>query len=105
MAKKTKKTSKKTAKKTQPRKPASRKANARRAVRAKTRVKKPKQKFHVSHHNEADFDQGLRTYAKYRDLGWRRRPAAWCRRMSSASSRPTGRRKSRRRIFTTSICR
>lgn len=69
MAKKTKKTSKKAAKKTQPRKPANRKANARRAIIAKTRVKKPKQKFHVSHHQEADFDQGLRTYAKYRDLG------------------------------------
>ncbi|HEY4142639.1 MAG TPA: cupin domain-containing protein [Pseudolabrys sp.] len=51
------------------RKPASRKVNARRAVQAKTRAKKPKQKFAVSHLNEADFDQGLRTYAKYRDLG------------------------------------
>ena len=51
------------------RKPASRKVNARRAVKAKTRAKKPKQKFAVSHLNEADFDQGLRTYAKYRDLG------------------------------------
>jgi quercetin dioxygenase-like cupin family protein len=51
------------------RKPASRKVNARRAVRAKTRAKKPKQKFAVSHLKEADFDQGLRTYAKYRDLG------------------------------------
>jgi hypothetical protein len=62
-------------KKVQPRKPASRKpatrkVNARRAVQAKTRAKqKPKQKFAVSHLNEADFDQGLRTYAKYRDLG------------------------------------
>lgn len=61
---------KKASKKAQPRKAASRKADARRAVKAKTRPKKqPKQKFHVSHHNEADFDQGLRTYAKYRDLG------------------------------------
>jgi hypothetical protein len=61
---------KKASKKAQPRKAASRKANARRAVKAKTRPKKlPKQKFHVSHHTEADFDQGLRTYAKYRDLG------------------------------------
>jgi quercetin dioxygenase-like cupin family protein len=51
------------------RKPASRKGNARRAVKAKTRAKKPKQKFTVNHLNEADFDQGLRTYAKYRDLG------------------------------------
>ena len=51
------------------RKPASRKVEARRAVKAKTRAKRPKQKFAVSHLNEADFDQGLRTYAKYRDLG------------------------------------
>ena len=36
------------------------------AKRAKAR---PKQKFTVSHHREADFDQGLRTYARYRDLG------------------------------------
>ena len=47
-----------------------RKANARRAVKAKTRPKKrPKQKFTVSHHREEDFEQGLRSYAKYRDLG------------------------------------
>ena len=47
-----------------------RKANARRAVKAKTRAKKrPKQKFTVSHHREEDFEQGLRSYAKYRDLG------------------------------------
>ena len=64
------KTTKKTGKKAQPRKAASRKGNARQAVKANTRAKKrPKQKFHVSHHNEADFDQGLRSYAKYRDLG------------------------------------
>jgi mannose-6-phosphate isomerase-like protein (cupin superfamily) len=30
---------------------------------------RPKHKFTVSHHREVDFDQGLRTYAKYRDLG------------------------------------
>jgi hypothetical protein len=61
----------KTRKKVQARrKPTTRKANVRRAVKAKTRAKKqPKQKFHVSHHREEDFDQGLRTYAKYRDLG------------------------------------
>jgi hypothetical protein len=67
MAKKTSKTRKKPAKSVHPRKPA--KANARRAVSAKTRAKRPKQKFHVSHHDEAAFDQGLRSYAKYRDLG------------------------------------
>ena len=36
------------------------------AKRAKAR---PKHKFTVSHHREEDFDQGLRSYAKYRDLG------------------------------------
>ncbi len=52
------------------RKTAGRKIGARRAVKAKTRAgKRPKQKFTVSHHREADFDQGLRSYAKYRDLG------------------------------------
>jgi Cupin domain len=52
------------------RKPAGRKTNARRVVKAKTVAKKrPKQKFTVSHHREEDFDHGLRTYAKYRDLG------------------------------------
>ena len=35
------------------------------AKRAKT---KP-QKFTFSHHREEDFDQGLRSYARYRDLG------------------------------------
>ncbi len=61
---------KKASKKAQPRKAASRKGNVRQAVKARTRPKKlPKQKFHVSHLNEADFDQGLRSYAKYRDLG------------------------------------
>jgi quercetin dioxygenase-like cupin family protein len=28
-----------------------------------------KQKFHVKHHSEKDFETGLRSYAKYRDLG------------------------------------
>ena len=41
-------------------------AKARTKVRAKAR--KP-QRFTVSHHRDEDFDQGLRTYAKYRDLG------------------------------------
>lgn len=36
------------------------------AQRAKMR---PQHKFTVSHQREADFDHGLRTYAKYRDLG------------------------------------
>jgi hypothetical protein len=33
------------------------------------RKARPKQKFIVSHHREADFAEGLRSYAKYRDLG------------------------------------
>jgi hypothetical protein len=57
-----------------------RKATARPAARRRTAVRPPargktkarpraKQRFTVSHHNEADFDAGLRRYAKYRDLG------------------------------------
>ena len=30
---------------------------------------RPKHRFTVSHPRDEDFDQGLRTYAKYRDLG------------------------------------
>jgi hypothetical protein len=33
------------------------------------RKARPKQKFTVSHYCEADFAEGLRKYAKYRDLG------------------------------------
>ena len=33
------------------------------------RKARPKQKFTVSHHREAVFAEGLRNYAKYRDLG------------------------------------
>jgi quercetin dioxygenase-like cupin family protein len=50
------------------RKPAGRKAPARRAAKAKTKAR-PKHKFTVSHHREEDFDQGLRPYSAYRDLG------------------------------------
>ncbi len=47
------------------------------AARSKTKTspppakpaERPKQKFTVSHHREEDFRQGLRAYAKYRDLG------------------------------------
>jgi quercetin dioxygenase-like cupin family protein len=40
------------------------------AKRAKERAKaRPKHKFTVSHHREEDFDQGLRPYSAYRDLG------------------------------------
>jgi quercetin dioxygenase-like cupin family protein len=69
------KAKKNTSKKVQTRsKPAARKANARRAVKAKTTAKKQakkatKQKFAFSHLREEDFDQGLRAYSAYRDLG------------------------------------
>jgi hypothetical protein len=43
-----------------------RKIGAKSAARAKTR--KP-QRFAFSHHREEDFDQGLRPYSAYRDLG------------------------------------
>ena len=52
------------------RKPVATKTKARRAVKAKTRAKaRPKHKFAFSHHREEDFDQGLRAYSAYRDLG------------------------------------
>ena len=45
-------------------------AKTKRAVQPTTgRKSRPKQKFTVSHQREADFAQGLRNYAKYRDLG------------------------------------
>jgi hypothetical protein len=49
--------------------------SARKSAKAKSPARpsraraRPKQKFTVSHHREADFAQGLRAYAKYRDLG------------------------------------
>ena len=61
MAKARKKASRKAPKKVQRRKPKG-KAKARANAR-------PKQKFTFSHHRDEDFDTGLRTYAKYRDLG------------------------------------
>ena len=56
------------------RKASARKPSARRAAKAKPAAKaRPKarrpHKFTFSHHREQDFDAGLRTYAKYRDLG------------------------------------
>jgi quercetin dioxygenase-like cupin family protein len=62
---------KKARKKAQPRRRTIRlKANVRRAVKAKTRAKARKShRFTVSHHREEDFDQGLRAYSAYRDLG------------------------------------
>ena len=45
-------------------------AKTKRAARPTTgRKSRPKQKFTVSHQREADFAEGLRNYAKYRDLG------------------------------------
>ncbi len=39
------------------------------AKKAKRATARPRQKFTFSHHREEDFDAGLRSYAKYRDLG------------------------------------
>jgi hypothetical protein len=50
-------------------KKASKKVQTRRKKPKAKAKARPKHKFTVSHHREADFDQGLRTYAKYRDLG------------------------------------
>lgn len=47
---------------------ARRKIKATRAPR-KGAKKRAAHRFVVSHHNEADFQEGLRSYAKYRDLG------------------------------------
>src|SRR6202008_517960 len=49
---------------------ARRKKAARSPVRAKTKARpRAKQRFTVSHRSETDFAEGLRRYAKYRDLG------------------------------------
>jgi hypothetical protein len=57
------KAKKKASKKIQPRKKPKAKA-----AKAKAKARR-KQKFTFSHHREEDFEQGLRAYAKYRDLG------------------------------------
>ena len=45
-------------------------AKSKRAAHPTTgRKSRPKQKFTVSHQREGDFAEGLRNYAKYRDLG------------------------------------
>lgn len=45
-------------------------AKKKRAARpASSRKPRPKQRFTVSHHRDSDFAEGLRNYAKYRDLG------------------------------------
>ena len=64
------KTKGRTATKATARPSARRKTAARLPARAKAKTQpRAKQRFTVSHHNEADFDAGLRRYAKYRDLG------------------------------------
>ena len=65
MAKARRKAKAKTARAKVKRKPA---AKSKR-VSVVARARRPKQKFTFSHHREEDFDAGLRTYAKYRDLG------------------------------------
>jgi quercetin dioxygenase-like cupin family protein len=45
------------------------KSKKKKVVKATKRAKRPPQKFTVSHHREEDFDQGLRPYSAYRDLG------------------------------------
>jgi Cupin domain len=52
-------------------KPAKKQKRARTAVKAKPKAtdKWPKQSFVVSHPREKDFKTGLRSYAKYRELG------------------------------------
>jgi quercetin dioxygenase-like cupin family protein len=63
-----------TRRKSSTRKASALKSSARRAVKAKPAAKarptaRRPHKFTFSHHREQDFEQGLRTYAKYRDLG------------------------------------
>ena len=45
------------------------KAKKRKKSAAKRAKARPKQKFTFSQHRDEDFDAGLRSYAKYRDLG------------------------------------
>lgn len=53
-----------------PARPAQRPKTTKRRTLPKTKVKaRPKQTFTVSHVSEEDFKEGLRRYAKYRDLG------------------------------------
>ena len=44
-------------------------ARKRGSAQTRRRASRPSQRFVVSHHREEDFQSGLRTYAKYRDLG------------------------------------
>lgn len=47
----------------------SKKSRKPKKIAAKRAKARPKHKFTVSHHREEDFDQGLRPYSAYRDLG------------------------------------
>ena len=47
----------------------SKKSRKPKKVAVKRAKARPKHKFTVSHHREEDFDQGLRPYSAYRDLG------------------------------------
>jgi mannose-6-phosphate isomerase-like protein (cupin superfamily) len=72
MAQAKRKTKARTSRKAAARSTARRKPAARSVARnkAKTKAKaRPRQKFTVSHLTEASFEEGLRRYAKYRDLG------------------------------------
>ena len=65
MAKARKKTRKKVQARRKPTKP---KTRTKARTKARKMARKP-QRFTVSHHREDDFDQGLRAYSAYRDLG------------------------------------
>src|SRR3984957_15783173 len=67
----------KTAQRKSPARKAPAKSSARKKLKAKGRAPapvkraRPKQRIAISHHREQDFKaDGLRTYAKYRDLGF-----------------------------------
>ena len=86
------------AKRTAARKPGS-------GARVRRRAARPLQRFVVSHHREEDFQGGLRTYAKYRDLGIAQATNGLVRAHVFASFRPAGRRRCRSDTITTSSSR
>jgi hypothetical protein len=57
------------------------------ASKRSLRRARPPQTFNVSHHHEQDFKEGLRSYAKYRDLGMSAATGG----MVQAHCRPTSR--------------
>jgi hypothetical protein len=85
---------------TAPKQPAARKRVGR--VRSKAR---PPQRFVASHHREEDFEGGLRTYAKYRDLGIVDATNGMVRAHVIRFIPPCRRKKCRSGIITTSISR